>query len=292
MASRHLRRVQQDRLGVAAADEDEESSDDEEPLAPAPKPSFASLTGMQDNDEDEEDEEEDEDEEEAVVELAMAAAAYRADALAASSAADAAARQLSNKERRARSKAAEEAEEEDDDAVLAAAAAASARPRPDGGTDSGAAASSATSGAPPAAADPWRLSAVHLDASQELGRKFGRETLKALGSAERRGAHNKSHDAAVAKRELALRAAQAGGGRARLIVPKETWPAAGGGLSMELAHDGAAPAAQRGAPPARRFVFVQSSAYRQAQREVDEAVEVGTCPNEQHSMAFHGTPWP
>ena len=83
-------------------------------------------------------------------------------------------------------------------------------------------------------ADPWRLSALHLDVGNELSRTFGREALKAERKV--RAEANKSHDAAFAKRELAKRAALAGGGRGRLIAPRETWPPFGGGLSMEVDH--------------------------------------------------------
>ena len=124
--------------------------------------------------------------------------------------------------------------------------------------------------------DPWRLSSLRIDVTTELSKTFGRHTIRQVTASERKAA---SHDraaaaAAAAKRELALRTG--GGGRGRLIRPRDTWPSFAGGLGMEIDREATEAAAagsvqgtgDRGqgtgvaAAGERWFVFTWSSAYR------------------------------
>ena len=278
MASRHLRSLLPSALpSIDGSDEDEGS------IAPLSKVTFsASTLGLllgdsDDGDDGDDGEDGDEDDNEAQEDEAQEDnEAQRCEPMLRSESVPY--RTLSNKERRAQSKVPDDDDDDDDDSLLRAAAAAAGElraelQRPGVGT-------------PPVAApeEPWRLSALHLDATHELGRTFGRETVRHLAAEERRGrgTRNKSHDSALAKRELALKAAQAGGGRARLVVPRETWSSGGASLSMEVDNEAedraAAPPLASGAavpPPPRHFRICHSGAYRQAQAEVDEAVEQG-----------------
>jgi len=117
--------------------------------------------------------------------------------------------------------------------------------------------------------DPWRLSSLHVDVTNELSKVFGRHTIRQAAQERKAAAHGRQAAAAAAKRELALRTG--GGGRGRLIRPRDTWPPFGGCLGMEIDREVVEPTDAT----ARCFTFTMSSSYRQSQRELEEAVDVG-----------------
>ena len=155
---------------------------------------------------------------------------------------------------------------------------------------------------PPPPLDPWRLIALHVDVSNELARRFGRQTLRQAAAAERKERHQgggEQHARGYAAAAARLRE-RGSGGRGRLIKPRDTWPPFGGGLDMEIDHDAAARDASDvggvgvgvgvggvGQGNAQYFVFTHSSAYRQSQRELDDAVESGDPNALQHVTARH-----
>jgi hypothetical protein len=193
---------------------------------------------------------------------------------------------LSNRERRAQQKLKKD-QGQTEDLLLQPAPTAAAATSTSGATASTSPAEEET---PPL--DPWRLSPVHADVSNELARIFGRQALRAANAEQRRDRppqHGRDGYEAAAAR---LRERGGGGGRGRLIKPRDTWPPFSGGLGMEVDHFAAAPGedvtgASASAPAAQRFVFTHSAAYRTAQRDLDEAVEVGDPRALQAIVQYH-----
>lgn len=270
MSSRHIRRLQQDVLGPPVSDD--ESEEDELLQASSMKPnrkhkqpvpaSFMLL------DEDEDDDTEDDASEEAakLIEPPVVTPPTVA---------------LTKKPKRGNNSNAGVdmvRPDDDDDALLEAALAAMASSKP-----------APAAPAPLAPFEPWKLSAMHLDVHNELSRLFGRQQLRAAQQAERRErqqqhghAHGDAHARGYATTAARLRERGGGGGRAKLIRLRDEWPPLTGGLSMEVDHDAGATSIDEptctlggGAPSAYYFAFGYSAAYRQHQRDLEDAVEVG-----------------
>ena len=228
MSSRHLKAAAQaPSLGPLDDDDDEDAP---ELRQQRPAASFAALLGDDSDDGIDDDDSDDaiDDDDDATAATAPLPAAAAAPPP-----------RPTNRERRRANKAQDD-DDDDDDALLARAAAAQPAAAQD--DDDGADAA--------APADPWALSAEHLDVSTEQGRIFGRATLRALAAAERAVFGGRGH-----------------GGRGRgsarktlLVKPRDQWPPlTGTGLGMETCADGS-------------FAFTQSAAYRLTQLEVDAAV--------------------
>lgn len=264
MSSRHARRV----LG---ANELDDASSEDEVAAPKARPMFAVLDESEGASDDSDAQSDD-----GEGDVAASKVQYEAPAGAPMPAPQPSAYLPNRAKRELQRQAARSAHE---DVALA--------PHP-----SPAAAQAADADAPEASAvpaDPWRLSAVHVDVSVELGRLFGRQTVRQAGAEQRRErGHTVERGYAAAAARLRERTGSSA--RGRLIKARDTWPALTGGLSMDVDHEAFAmaelPVAHdhmltttlsggSGRPPAEWFRFTHSSAYRASQAEVDECIESG-----------------
>jgi hypothetical protein len=269
MSSRQIRRRQQQGDG-AAIDDDEDADSDEAPLKRTPL--FALLN--EDNDEDGSDEDDTEDEVDEVEVNYEEASSPTAEIQSHS---------LSNKERRMQRKQAAAKEDLEEEALLV--------PSVPAGSDV-----ATVEAEPPAPPEPWKLSPLHIDVSHELARRFGRQTVREAAAdnpnrpAQQQGGgpHARGYEAAAAR----LRERSGGGGRGRLIKPRDEWPPLTGGLGMERMEHAPLAGSQRpptgdGSPVATHFTFTLSGAYRRSQRDLEEAVDIGDPRALQHICAEH-----
>ena len=133
----------------------------------------------------------------------------------------------------------------------------------------------------------WQLDPRHLDMANELGARFGKDTMRKLAAADR----------LEQRRAKAMSRGGAGGGRCgrsripsrhMFGAPRDTWPPIGGGLGMDIDR-GHAVETQTTLPSSTavhgldvvgnssplNFVFSMTRAYRESQLEMEMAVTMG-----------------
>ena len=266
MSTRHLRRVAGASVPWEGTGDTDTEDDEDEPPVKAKTSAFA---GLLDDDDEDDDADSDENNSQIVKSFCPSGPSHGSSATPSS-----------NKERRAQQKKSA-ANDEDEETLRRPAA-----PPPP----------SASAPEPPPPPEPWRLSAVHIDVSNEQARLFGRQAMREAADAERRerqqqpqqpGRQQRENYAATAAR---LREKGSGGGRGRLIKPRDTWPPLTGGLGMEIDHDAVRSsrlALGANAPIPQHFAFTYSGHYKRSQSELEDAVELGDPRALQGLLAEH-----
>ena len=236
MSSRQLKKLQQRQEATA---QQARESDEDDDLSSA-QPARNAFAGLLDSDS--------EDDSEAAARTAQEPPSACAAALEPARYSAASACASSAVSHRRKHKNTNKAEAEPDEAELLAAVVAERAACPDTAADGAV-----------AEEDPLKLNMGHLDATKELSRTFGRNTLRKIAAAERaeRGAG----------RGPGVAGAHQGGRRAAkpvFVRPRDTWPPLRSGLGMEL---------QRSEAGVSWFSFTQSALYVQSEMELQVCVQ-------------------